>query len=106
MRVVQVWFQNRRAKDKRTKKDDDGGGQDGYGGEYSGQEGFGGQGYEGLDQDSYSSVLVDEAADENQLGNVSRVEQYTMAAQGARMHCYQEIVIYSCFVCRCSNWLI
>ena len=76
-----MWFQNRRAKDKRTKKDDDGGGQEGYGGEYSGQEGYGGQGYEGLDQDSYSSVLVEEA-EENQLDDTSRVEQYTMAAQG------------------------
>ena len=36
MRVVQVWFQNRRAKDKRTKKDDS----IGEGANASGQEGF------------------------------------------------------------------
>ena len=38
MRVVQVWFQNKRAKDKRTKKDD---GSDEGGGEGEGRGGDG-----------------------------------------------------------------
>ena len=88
MRVVQVWFQNRRAKDKRTKKDDGSEGigmsQEGFAGDYSGQEGYSGQeSFSGQDQDSYSAVLVDDnsSVEGNQLSD-SRVEQYTMAAQG------------------------
>ena len=86
MRVVQVWFQNRRAKEKRTKKDDDTP-LEGGGGDFS-EFGAGEKSPDGVDQDHsemhhhLTGVSVNSNSVHVSSEGGSAVTEFTIEGQG------------------------